>query len=204
MWPMRTLYWVASVASVFALVGCTESHTPATDAGVEPDMLTIPPSLTACDVPSVCAVRSRSCCGSCGEPTPTDLVAVRADRLGDYAELACPPVAACPACAGRPDPYLLATCDTSGPGTGHCVAVDLHSSPLTECVVDGDCMLGPRTCCACGTVTDTEAIAFNLEHGSLRALVCDPDVTCPPCLPDFGMLLALCESGRCVARYPMR
>ena len=161
-----------------------------------------PTDLSACDVPSVCALRARSCCGSCGEPTATDMIAVRTDEVDAYGALVCPTPVACPACAGMPDPFLLATCNTSGLGAGHCVALDLHAAPLTECAIDSDCTLGPRRCCACGALTQLDAVAYNPSRGSLGALVCDPDMTCPPCAPDFGALLALCDAGRCVTRDP--
>ncbi len=203
------------ITLAFAHSGCPTSHDPSGDAGgavdapapgtdapgldspaadvpVRPDA----PISLACDVPSACTLRPASCCGACGAATPTDMIALPDGEVAAYVAGMCADVG-CPECAALPDPYLIATCTA-----GQCVAVDLHTHPLTECALDTDCVLSPAQCCACGLLAAHETIAHNPARGGLGTLTCDPDADCPPCVPDFGALEARCDAGRCVVRAP--
>ncbi len=182
--------------------GATASDTGASDGGTTSDASATPDtgsltdggSSTECTMPSDCALRPRSCCGACGEPTSSDLIALRVDALASYADQICG-TTGCPECAGQPDPYLFATC-----AGGACAPVDLHSDPLAVCVLDADCVLAVPQCCACGAIGLEQAVAYNPAMGSLDARVCDPGPPCPPCVPDFGALRAICEAGHCEVR----
>jgi hypothetical protein len=148
-----------------------------------------------CDVPSSCVLLPESCCGRCGAATPDDMIAVHVDRVMENRSMACADPVACPECFAETDPYLLATCRA-----GACVALNLHVEDLTLCNTATDCVLGPRTCCDCGVLGVDQAIAFNPARGSLGALTCDPDADCPPCVPSFDGIEAVCDAGRCVVR----
>lgn len=151
-------------------------------------------SAPECDVPSQCLLRPESCCGSCGAATPDDMIAIPLADQAAYVDMVCGGgTIGCPECAARQDPYLLATCRDR-----RCTAIDLHVDPLTECASASDCTLAPLQCCACGLLGMDQVVAFNPAHGSIGALVCDPDADCPPCVPDFGSITATCEAGRCV------
>lgn len=166
---------------------CAETH-GTDDGGAGLDALASP-----CSSPTECVLTPASCCGTCGLPTPGDMLAVRTDQLEATRTAACGPgPIACPACAGQPDPYLLATC-----AAGSCAARNLHVESLTACSADADCTLAASTCCACGVIAMDAAIAFNPANGSLAALICDPRADCPPCVPTFTGLAAACSAGRC-------
>ncbi|AKF06402.1 hypothetical protein [Sandaracinus amylolyticus] len=189
-------------------VACSESHEGGDDAGstamdasarvdasARADSGARPDASVSgeCDVPSECVLLPESCCGTCGAPTPDDMIAVHRDDVDEHQAMACADPVACPGCVMELDPYLIATCRA-----GECVALDLHVEALTECTGDDECTLAPAQCCACGLLGVGETIAFNPERGSLNALVCDPVLTCPPCAPVFEGLEARCESGRCI------
>lgn len=151
-----------------------------------------------CDGPSQCVLRPASCCGRCGAPTPDDLIAIPVASEAEYVSRVCEGGAiGCPECASPWDPYLVATCRAE-----RCVAVDLHVDPVTECTAPSDCALTPIQCCACGLLGPEQVVAYNPARGSLGSLLCDPDVDCPPCVPDFGGTSATCEAGRCVVIAP--
>lgn len=158
-----------------------DTGAPPTDAGTTGE----------CTVPSECTLRPESCCGTCGAATSTDRIALPVTGVDDYVARVCTGIG-CPDCAAVPDPNLFATCTA-----GACTAVDLHSDPLATCAVDEDCVLAVPQCCACGAIGLGQAVAFNPANGSLATLVCDPDVDCPPCVPDFGALRAICDAGHC-------
>lgn len=154
---------------------------------------TMPP--LECVAATDCTLLPQSCCGSCGAPTPGDMVAVPNDRVDEQRAAACGEGAVCPGCFMEPDPFLLATCDA-----GRCQAIDLHADDLTLCTSDADCQLAPRVCCGCGVLGAREVIAFNPERGSYGELVCDPRADCPPCVPTYEGVEAGCDAGRCVVR----
>ena len=158
----------------------------ASDVSAAPDT-----DLGACSSPTECVVAPRSCCGQCGVATESDLVGLAVAQAGAYRAAVCAGMA-CPACAGRPDPYLVATC-----AMGACAARDLHTDPLTACAADGDCVLAPATCCGCGVIGAGQAIAYNPAHGSLGDVICDPGMSCPPCVPTYTGIAARCTSGQC-------
>ena len=200
---------------VLMLSGCPASHDVNADAGPATDVpsggsdapttdapgadapvrVDAPPSL-ACDVPSACALRPASCCGSCGAATPTDMIALPVTEVDAYVAAVCAGIG-CPECAAMQDPYLIATCEA-----GECVAIDLHAHAVTECTTTTDCTLSPLECCACGLLSAAEVVAHNPARGSLGSLLCDPDADCPPCVPDYGGLAARCDAGRCVVVAP--
>jgi hypothetical protein len=124
------------------------------------------------------------------------MIALSTSEVAGYVATVCMDVG-CPECAREPDPYLLATCNAF-----ECVAVNLHADPLTECATTADCTLAPAECCACGLLGAGQVIAFNPANGSIGSLTCDPDADCPPCVPDFGTLAAVCNAGRCEVQAP--
>lgn len=173
---------------------------PAADAPMPDASATDVPGLDApvvvdapggCDVNSQCVIRPESCCGSCGAATADDWIALHVSELDGYAESVCAGTF-CPECSRPNDPWLIASCRM-----GDCVGTDLRLSPLTECAAPSDCTLGPRQCCDCGLLGVEGSIAYNPARGSPYDLICDPDATCPPCVPTFSVT-ADCVGGRCV------
>ena len=148
----------------------------------------------SCSEPSDCVVVPVSCCGSCGVPARGDAQAVRADRAADVSKRACAGGGGCPACAGVPDPTLIATCDA-----GRCTLVDLLKHPTTACRDDGDCRLRTNQCCGCpgpAPIGFEHLIAVSSED--YRSLVCDQAVACLGCEPQFPEdALAVCNFGHC-------
>lgn len=197
---------IAGLLLCLVVIGCSDSHGRADDAGSSPiDAAALPDaavrdsgSTPECDVPSECVLLPASCCGRCGAPTPDDMIAIPVAHQMEYVSMVCGGgTIGCPECASPWDPYLVATCRER-----RCEAVDLHADPRTECVTASDCTLAPIQCCACGALGMDQVVAYNPARGSIGALVCDPDADCPPCVPDFGSLSATCEAGRCVVIAP--
>jgi hypothetical protein len=184
---MRTL--VTLSLGMLLLVGCSDSH--GTDDGGGDDA---GPALS-CEGANDCVLRPASCCGSCGAPTPDDMVALQTSEVDDYVERVCADVGGCPECFMAPDPYLVATCEMAT-----CTAKNLHEEPLTVCDTDADCVLAATPCCTCGEIGSDSAIAFNPDRGSIGSLICDPRADCPPCVPTFVGIEAGCDAGRCVVR----
>lgn len=145
-----------------------------------------------CAGPSECQLLPESCCGTCGAPTPGDMIAVHRARVAENRASACADPVACPECFMPTDPYLVATCRA-----GECEAVDLHQDALTTCSADAECTLAAATCCACGELGAGETIAYNPARGSLADVICDPEIACPPCVPFFEGVEARCQGGRC-------
>jgi hypothetical protein len=154
----------------------------------------------ACLVNSECVLRSASCCGSCGAPTRADVIAINQATLAAYTTSVCDPNQTCPDCAAMTDPTLVATCQQ-----GQCEVVDLTTSPMTACTTDTACVIRTNACCECGGPMDQGSIiALNHDAGaSYAALVCDPNVGCLDCLPDYSTVPALpvCQSGHCLAKW---
>ncbi len=131
--------------------------------------------VSSCAAPADCVVVPMSCCGSCGAATPDDMIGVSRDAQDRYRSVACEGGMICPACAQEQDPALIATC-----AGGSCLAIDLHTSALTACTSDADCVLRPADCCGC----DYSFIAIgSASEDEYRTLVCDPRADCPPCGP---------------------
>lgn len=153
----------------------------------------------ACSVNSECMLRSASCCGSCGSPTRADVIALNQAALAAYASSVCDVNQTCPACVAMTDPTLVATCQA-----GQCEVVDLTTSPMTACTTDTACVIRTNACCECnGPMDQGSIIALNHDlAASYPALVCDPDATCPDCLPVYPTnVLPVCESGHCLAKW---
>lgn len=205
---MRIAPLLVCFVAIGSIVGCSDSHgrdedsgSPPRDAAAGVDAATARDAgstTSECDGPSQCVLRSASCCGSCGAPTPDDMIALPMTRLVEYESMVCGGgTIGCPECASPWDPYLLATCRDR-----RCEAIDLHTDPRTECVTSSDCALAPIECCACGTLGMDQVVAYNPARGSIAALICDPDADCPPCVPDFGSMSATCDAGRCAVIAP--
>lgn len=140
----------------------------------------------ACHAADECALVPRSCCGQCGQPASGDVRAVLASAVTTPGR--CEGVG-CPRCHADPDPLLVAYC-----ASGTCRALDLHTSPLTRCSADTDCVVRPRGCCECGA---TEWIAVRASQSSAYALrVCGPVSTCPECV-GRALVAAVCREGHC-------
>ena len=153
-----------------------------------------------CTVPSDCVVVPASCCGSCGQPTRSDAIAIAADQQSAYRASVCGDDLGCPACFMEPDPTLLATCEA-----GRCVVVDLATHAATECTSSTDCRVRAAECCECGaTITESTVVAVS-DGAAFEALVCDPGTGCPECAPvypdTFG---ATCDAGRCAMIFAGR
>jgi len=176
-----------------ALVGCSDSHGAGGDGGGEDAGGTS--GLDLCETPDDCVVVPASCCGTCGEPTRGDAVALNRASASTYRDMACGDDFACPACAGMPDPTLLATCEAN-----RCVVVDLQAHVSTECGSDADCRVRTADCCECGGATDPAsmvAIAID-DAAAFEALVCGGDFGCPECAPAYpASYSAVCDAGRC-------
>lgn len=152
-----------------------------------------------CSRTSECMLIPASCCGRCGEPTATDMIALHRDDVASNRARVCATDAGpvgCPECAGMPDPLLRAICDE-----GACRAVNLATEDITVCASDADCVISPAQCCGCGELSVHDSIAYNPMRGSVGDFTCDDDMApCPPCVPDERGVIARCEAGRCVVR----
>jgi hypothetical protein len=133
-------------------------------------------------VNSDCLVVPASCCGACGAATRTDSIAVNRSRASDYRTSACGDDIGCPACFMPQDPTLVPTC-----AAGRCEVVDLHLHPSAACADATDCRLRTQTCCECGGDTGPEGLISIRVDGEAdyTALVCDPTMGCPECLPMY-------------------
>lgn len=174
-----------AILSVFLLLACTDSHSPGeSDAGARWD---------ECALPSECVVVPASCCGACGVATRGDAIAVHRARVSEHRASVCGDDFGCPACAGVPDPTLVATCDA-----GRCVVVDLQVHAATECETAGECRVRASECCECGATIGPSSVVAVSDGSAYEALVCDPGMGCPECAPDYpDTLSAICEDARC-------
>lgn len=79
---------------------------------------------TECDDDSDCVLRVVDCC-PCGADIRMDrLVAIRADKLADFAELVCEPGTACPECEPSYEPFFT-WCGADSPGQPRRCRVDV-------------------------------------------------------------------------------
>jgi hypothetical protein len=143
------------------------------------------PRPETCAGPGICTIAARTCCGVCGAPTLSDVVALRWDRTEEYRNGVCGgagPVP-CPACASMENPHLTAVCRAST-----CAAIDVRLDDVSACASDADCMLryGTGCCERCGSGSETQLTAFRRD--ALRVVV--------RCLPNEG------ACPECVATYP--
>lgn len=156
---------------------------------------------TSCQQPSDCTLTAATCCGTCGIPQKTDVVAVATAGLNAYRNAICgsgPKL--CPLCATMNNPDLLATCDR-----GTCSVVDLTESPLSACSRVTDCRLRAATCCECGAsmaLWDLVALSSDGLVG-YAAILCDAGAACPECMPHYPTNAQLsCTLGHCsLARF---
>ena len=145
-----------------------------------------------CITSSECAIRSISCCGSCGAPTRDDVIAMRRDALSDYTPADCG--MGCPACAMLGDSTLLASCDD-----GICTVLDLQLHRSPECMSNTDCAVRTQACCPCGSGTGMGELVAISDSAAYEVLVCGGSVDCDDCVPEYPLqVTAACESGRCV------
>jgi hypothetical protein len=172
-----------AVPFAFALVlGCGGSTAPdsgdggtdaTTDGSVSPDLF-------ACGGAGECDIRPQSCCGSCGSPTTTDMIAVNWQKGSAYGASVCGTNGGCPPCFNEPDPNLAPVCRSKT-----CKAVDVRvDDALSRCKVDQDCRLRFPGCCeSCGGTAPERLIA--LSNGGATEYVanqCKPDAGgCPKC-----------------------
>jgi hypothetical protein len=142
-----------------------------------------------------CALVPASCCGTCGAPTSSDVVALRADAASAYRTDQCGAGYPCPACASINNPDLFASCENS-----QCVVVDLTTNPVSACSAAADCALRAARCCECGAAMDSwslVAVSKNSES-SYAALVCDASAVCAECMPNYPTSVTpTCADGHC-------
>ncbi len=179
---------------VAALVACGGATAP---SGGSPDATTdvtttdgsstidggVPSDTFACGGAGECDIRPKSCCGACGSPTPSDMIAVNWQKLSVYDAKVCGNTA-CPDCASKPEPNLAPVCRAKS-----CVAVDVRTDvALSGCKTDQDCGLRSAGCCEpCGSVDPSELIAVSSTgRGEYVANQCHPDAGgCPKCAVQY-------------------
>ncbi len=156
-----------------------------------------------CLTPTDCVLLPESCCGSCGQPSRTDIDSVPRSGVDAQRAMACADPVPCPACEGHPDPTLLPDCSMST-----CTVLDLNppAGPppgLSACESDTDCIIRAASCCECGaTITEQTVVALNAEiRGGYEAFVCEGDIGCPECAPVYpDNLVARCLGDGAGAR----
>ncbi len=146
------------------------------DAGVDGGV----DDLRACNDNSDCALSETTCC-PCGEPEPSEITAVRADRLTAFRGQLCALPVACPdiACFIEERRYV-ATCDA-----GTCKAVDLTQHASTECEQPSDCNVRTAGCCPCGGEQSPGNLVAISDENAFASLVCDAQLACAQCAPIY-------------------
>ena len=204
-----------SYTALFLLVACSSS-TVVDDAAVSDaastDTATTDTALPdaqpdapfgECRTPTDCVLLPESCCGSCGQPSRTDIDSVPRSGADAQRAMACADPVPCPACEGQPDPTLLPDCSMSS-----CTVLDLNPPVgpppgLSACEEDTDCIIRAASCCECGaTITEETVVAINLEiRGGYDPFVCEPGTGCPECAPVYpDNLVARCLGDGAAAR----
>jgi hypothetical protein len=156
----------------------------------------------ACEENSECILTPASCCGTCEPSTLESWLALNAANVNAYREAQMCDLVGCPAIYCPPPPpteatstYFTAVCEA-----GRCKAIDLRTTPVTECKSPSDCSLrhGVRCCESCGN-TDEDVVALSDEEALLE-LVCPTEpAACPPCVPQEPQgYVASCDANRCV------
>ena len=156
----------------------------------------------ACSGPGQCTLAVPGCCGSCGPITLESVDPINAMYSKAFHDSTCKdPGMPCPDCASLPNGNLYAYCGQAN----HCQEADVTQQPLSECAVAADCTLrwGLACCPGCtGTWEpdyggDLVAIATS-KLADLAALVCDGNVACDECAPEFPPgASAECVAGHC-------
>jgi len=163
-------------------VACGGSTAPVSgDAGTDATTDGSPsPDLFACGAAGECDIRAQSCCGSCGSPTPADMIAVNWQKGSAYGASVCPPNSGCPACFNEPDPNLAPVCRSKA-----CKAVDVRvDEALSACKVDQDCRIRFPGCCEGCTGTAPEKLIALSTTGFAEYVAnqCHPGASgCPKC-----------------------
>lgn len=134
-----------------------------------------------------CSVVPVSCCGRCGVASSGDARAALTET--SHRPSRCRGLE-CPRCHRDPDPALVAYC-----ASGTCRALDLHTSALTRCTEDSDCIVRPQGCCECGASAWVAVSASQSEAYTRR--VCSPTVRCPACVGDPPPVGAVCRDAHC-------
>jgi hypothetical protein len=150
-----------------------------------------------CTVNSDCVLVPVSCCGTCGAPTATDVLAINSDSIQLQSDLACAnqAVPGCPLCAAEPNGSLLAQCVQ-----GSCEVFDVRASPVSACETAQECVLRVAACCECGAAMNVSSlIALNADQlSSYAQLVCDSTADCMDCAPVYPSDITIdCISGHC-------
>jgi hypothetical protein len=150
------------------------------------------PDFTRCAEPGSCVVVPRSCCGSCGAAITEDMIGVETSQSSSYRSSVCKDMA-CDACYRQQDPFLQAFCQSS-----RCVAVDLHSDPMTACTTDTDCRLHYAACCEpCDARPESILALATSQLSTYLAKVCAPDSSCPPCIGGYPPAAkAVCDTTK--------
>ncbi|MFT5353739.1 MAG: hypothetical protein ACI9KE_000939 [Polyangiales bacterium] len=198
-----------SAVALFSLVLACSSSTAVQDAAVTDVPGRDTPSTDAptpdarfgeCLVPTDCFLLPESCCGSCGQPSRTDIDSVPLAGVDAQRSMACAEPVPCPACEGQPDVTLLADCSMAS-----CTVFDLdppNGPPpgLSACEDDTDCIIRAAECCECGaTITEETVVALNVEiRGGYEPFVCEPGTGCPECAPLYPDNLV----ARCIGDGP--
>lgn len=192
--------------ALFLLVACSSS-TSVDDASVSdaasadtatrdsaPNDVGADAPVGECTTPTDCVLLPESCCGSCGQPSRSDIESVPRSGVDAQRAMACAEPVACPACEGQPDPTLLPDCSMST-----CTVLDLNppagpAPGLSACESDADCIIRAAACCECGaTITEETVVALNAGIRGYEAFVCEGDIGCPECAPAYpDNLVARC------------
>ncbi len=146
---------------------------------------------THCDDVSECTLITTNCCGVCGTPRFSDLMAIRWDKTDDYRDLHCNPHPPCPDCPSAQNTAYPAMCRG-----GDCVAVDPRNDyPSTRCDRDEDCVVRwGGLCCEPCSAWSAEPIAVNRDY---QQSVCGDNYACPECETPPPPQPAFCVEGQC-------
>lgn len=171
-------FFLASIVGIGIVIGIACGGSTSTTDGGSGNDGSIPPDFTSCNAPGECDIRPKSCCGSCGSPTPSDMLAVNWQKGGAYQSAMCA-MTACPACAMEPNPNLAPFCRSKS-----CNAVDVRTDSVSACAIDTDCRLRFAGCCEyCTDPSASKLIAIATSgNAEYTANQCHPDQGgCPKC-----------------------
>ena len=176
------------------------SDTSRADDGVDAPPPDAPPvDWTSCGDVTECELTSVTCCGTCGEPTTSDVTAIAKVHDAEWRSAVCGPgPGACPGCASRPNPDLRVTCTAA-----HCRVLDVHTDAVSACESDADCMVRAPECCEpCGAVSPYDLVALSrAQLSTYLAETCPSGGTsCPDCAPSYpaGVTAKCDDTKHCV------